>query len=270
MILGFADGIYAFWLFLFVGVIFAIITIAVIKHNMSLAASVTPKANNNKYEFRFKGKYLWDNAASEYMQIHGLTDISELTEEDNNKIYDYDDRGIFDDKQSYVYDYCDATESMGEAYYCIDFSWDLADHIYKIIEQRYEDYNKRLYRYDRVDFYEESEEVEGVTRTFLFEKFNCQIDVRRAGPIYTGNITAEYVDKCIEALKNLSEIQIDKLRRWFGGIYDDMEGDMESLFYFEDDLTLYVMDPKEEGDVVFTMSGGTVIYPEHGLSWSFT
>lgn len=56
---------------------------------MSLAASVTPKANNNKYEFRFKGKYLWDNAASEYMQIHGLTDISELTEEDNNKIYDY-------------------------------------------------------------------------------------------------------------------------------------------------------------------------------------
>ena len=340
--LGVADGIYAFGLFLFAGVIFAAITMAVIKYNMHPTANMTPKVNNNKYEFRFKGKYLWDNAASEYMYIHGLTDISELSEEDNNKIYDYavgpfsyffyymvnegmcsdafyesvyeilgneylyklekklvtpidllsaldysfdesdinegflpffrsyyDDGGIFYDKQSYVYDYCDATESMGEAYYCIDFSWDLADQIYKIIKQRYEDYNRRLYRYDRVDFYKESEEVEGVTRTFLYEKFNCYIDVRRAGPIYMGNITAEYVDKCIEALKNLSEIQIDKLRRRFDGIYGDIERDKDivALFYSGDDLTLYIMDPKEEGDVVFTMSGGTAIDPEHGLSF---
>lgn len=340
---GFEDGIYAFGFFLFTGLIFAVITIAIIKYNMSPPAIMTPKDYNNKYEFQFKGKYLWDNAASEYMNTHGLTDISELTEEDNNKIYDYaagpfsyffyymvkegmcsdsfyesvyeilgneylyklenknvtpidllsaldysfdesdilegflpffrsyyDDRGIFHDKQSYVYDYCDYIERMGEAYYCIEFSWDLADQIYKIIKQRYEDYNRRLYRYDRVDFYEESEEVEGITRTFLYEKFNCYIDVRRAGPIYNGNITAEYVDKCIEALKNLSAIQIDKLRRRYDGIYGDIEGDkdIESLFYSGDDLTLYVMEPKEEGDVVFTMAGGTAIDPEHGLSFS--
>ena len=82
-----------------------------------------------------------------------------------------------------------------------------------------------------------------------------------------GNITAEYVDKCIEALKNLSEIQIDKLRRRFDGIYGDIERDKDivALFYSGDDLTLYIMDPKEEGDVVFTMSGGTAIDPEHGL-----
>lgn len=341
--LGFTDGIYAFGLFLFAGVIFAAITIVVIKHNMNRTAIITPKANNNKYKFQFKGKYLWDNAASEYMHINDFKDISELSQEDNNKIYDYaagpftyffyymvnegmcsdsfyesvyellgnehlyklenknvtpidllraldysfnesdikesflpffslyyDDRGKFYDKQSYVYDYCDVIESMGEAYYCIDFSWDLSDKIYKIIEQRYEDYNRRLYRYDNVDFYEESEEADGITRTFLYEKFNCYIDVRRAGPIYTGNITAEYVNKCIEALKNLSEIQINKLRRWFGGIYGNTEEnkDIEYLFYSENNLTLYVMDPKEEGDVVFTMSGGTAIDPEHGLSFS--
>lgn len=63
--LGVADGIYAFGLFLFAGVIFAAITMAVIKYNMHPTANMTPKVNNNKYEFRFKGKYLWDNAASE-------------------------------------------------------------------------------------------------------------------------------------------------------------------------------------------------------------
>lgn len=343
--LGYEDGIYAFGLFLFTGFIFAAITIFVIKYKLRPDASVREKPNiiKEKYEFIYKGKRLWDSVASEYMRINGITDVTLLTEEDNDKIYDYaagpfayffyymaiegffsetfyesiyerlgneylyelekrnitpidvlrdldyhfeqsdiaegflpffrkyyDDRGRFWNTECYVYDYCDAIDCLGDAYYCIDFSWELADKIVEVIRKRYEDYNKTLYRFDRIDFYDEDEKAEGITTSFICEKFNCYVDVRRTGPIYTGNITAEYVDRCIESLEKLSNIQLDRFLRWLGGIYGDIETgkDVKGLFRDEDDLTLYVMDPKEEGDVVYSVAGGCELDPEHGVSFS--
>ena len=86
---GFPDGVYAFSVFLALGGIFTTAAILYIRVNYDV--NLFPKANQyrNDYSFNYKGKWGWESAAKEYMRLHHIINISDLSDDDGYKIYDY-------------------------------------------------------------------------------------------------------------------------------------------------------------------------------------
>lgn len=86
--LGMDDGIYAFAVFMLIGIIIAAATIGL---NVSAKKNSTPvrKPVADTYEYKYKGKWAWEEAAAEYARLNGIADLQNLTEEENDRIYDY-------------------------------------------------------------------------------------------------------------------------------------------------------------------------------------
>lgn len=84
------DGIYPFSFLLFLSIIFAVITVLTnFAPHIKNSRSVKFSPEKPKYSFEYKGKWVWDDAAKEYMSLHDIDDVSKLTDEDGDKIYDY-------------------------------------------------------------------------------------------------------------------------------------------------------------------------------------
>ncbi len=82
------DNLTACLFFLFIGAVLIVVTVYVIKRKP--CADLFPKpVSARPYTFTYKGKWEWDGAAAEYMRLRGITDFAALTDEENDKIYDY-------------------------------------------------------------------------------------------------------------------------------------------------------------------------------------
>ncbi len=85
--LAFDDFAAPFLVFLFAGLLFGAAAILVIRQKpRSGRIAGQPAA---PYSFTYKGKWEWDAAAAEYLRLNGIPDIKDLTNEQNDLIYDY-------------------------------------------------------------------------------------------------------------------------------------------------------------------------------------
>ncbi|MBQ0000455.1 MAG: hypothetical protein KBT01_02800 [Clostridiales bacterium] len=333
------NGVYAFGLFLFIGIVFSLLALAVIKSKRRKPVQVTmPMPLDTK--FQYNGKNLWKRAAREYMRLHNIQDIGMLSEEEKRRIRDYtavyysyffywlasegflsetfytktkitpdyitemvEKRTIspvafvreidyyFDQTyllegtlpffksyfdhgsrftgtvSQYLMDFMDTNGNPVDRFFCIDFSWEILDKLVKKIGERYDEHNRKLNRYNLVEFYEEEDENTAEPAAFHSTLFGSDLETKKTGPKYTGDISEQYIRQCMENMEHLSELQLRRLRRWLNDMYgsDEETGDLLSQFRA---YSLEVMDPKVEGDIVYVVSGEADFEPEHGISFS--
>lgn len=96
--LGFDNGLYAFVLFEILSMLVIVVLIGYVYSIKNRGNSHTLSSNEAsknltgvplKLEFRYKGKYVWDDAAAEYLRKTGKKSLDELTDTDNDRIYDF-------------------------------------------------------------------------------------------------------------------------------------------------------------------------------------
>ncbi len=330
--LSFADGIYAFCIFFFLGLVIAGITFKVIKRKTQPRTPAAP-LKEEKYSFRYKGKWEWDAAADEYMRLHGIPGTLDLSEEQKDLIYGYtatpfsymfywlavnghlsgsfmdefgkdgliedmlskkctpaetlgrldhyfgseylkedivpffrayyDTQGRFGIRPNYVFDYYEALGEVEDRYYCIDFSWEVCDALDKKIEERYSEWKRDFGREEGTSQYEN----ESAGRELHSELFGSDLEIHLSGTKYMG-FPKDYSNSCLEMLDGLAERQLWKLERFFEREYGKAEDPyVTRIETFRPD-SLYIMEPKEAGDVVFAVSGEAVFEPEHGISFT--
>ena len=86
---GFPDGVYAFSVFLAFG---GILTAAAIFYiRVKFDVNLFPKANQyrNDYSYCYDAEWEWEAAAKEYMRLHEIKNISDITDDDDIKICAY-------------------------------------------------------------------------------------------------------------------------------------------------------------------------------------
>lgn len=322
------DGIYAFSLFLFVGIVFGFLFFVV---ERKPAVTCSGKAAfKPEYHFKYKGKWVWDDAAREFMRLNGIDRVSELREDENDKIYDYtatplsyffywlhksgflnenfysdcpeemildlisekvtpvdilgamdyyfsdeymideikhfvatyydsSDGNIFS-ADIYLYDYFECLGFPEGRYYCNDFSWDILHRLTAKIDERYEKYKSNFFPSDS-EYYNDDE-----TGIRAHSAMFGELEVYKIGKKLTGEFPEGYTEMCIHALDNLSPLQIKKLERYFNDYYRDCEDEPITLNQFRADA-LYIMEPREVGDIVFMVSGEADFEEEHGVSF---
>lgn len=87
------DGVYAFVFFLIFGICFDIFSIFAIKYPSTLERMLERMFGGPNVDiyipFEFQAKWVWEDAAHEYMLINHLDDYSQISDEESNEIYDY-------------------------------------------------------------------------------------------------------------------------------------------------------------------------------------
>ena len=330
--LSFSDGIYAFSIFFFIGLVITGITLAVIKRKPRVRTYDSP-VKAEKYSFSYKGKWEWDAAAAEYMRLRGISGAGDLTEDQKDLIYGYtavpfsymfywlavsghlnerftaefgrngliedmkarkvtaaevlgeldycfgseymkkdvipffrayyDSQGRFGIRDNYIFDYYEAIGEPEDRYYCEDFSWDVCDFLETRIEERYSKWEREFGSGPEVSYYDN----EATGRTVHTELFGADLRVHLCGRKETG-FPADYDERCLEALDGLPELQLEKLERFLEREYGaGSDPDIFLIGAFRPD-TLFIIEPREEGDVVFAVSGEAGFEPEHGISFT--
>ncbi|MBQ1410123.1 MAG: hypothetical protein IIY94_02430 [Oscillospiraceae bacterium] len=79
----------AFSFFLFFGLLFAAITVFKIRYKPRPRMSKPSNYALSLLSFKYKGKWAWETAATEYRRLHRLPADAELSAEESNKIFDY-------------------------------------------------------------------------------------------------------------------------------------------------------------------------------------
>ena len=180
----------------------------------------------------------------------------------------YDTQDRFTGRNSYLFDYYDAIGNPDNRYYCVDFSWEILDRLMKVIETRYQNWNRDFSAYSSSDYYDDSEVIAPNVHSALFD---ADLEVHRSGVRRNGIPDADvdsYLAKCIACLDSLPKKEIERLERWFDGQYGVEETpEITSIKEFSP-LSLYLADPETPGDIVFVVSGEASFEPEHGISFT--
>ncbi len=175
-------------------------------------------------------------------------------------------QGAFTDSATYLYDYYEMNGEPEDRYYCMDFSWDVCERLTARIEERYTSWNKRFSSNDDKDYHED----ERFDRKVHSALFGTDLNVCASGVKYHGfpGGTDVYVDRCAAALDALSDRQIRMLERIFDDDYGVEETpEATSIDAFRPE-TLHILEPRDENDLVFAVSGEADFEPEHGISFT--
>jgi len=83
------DAIYGFYFCLFWGLLFTAITFFIIRHKPRRPMSKPSNYALSLLSFKYKGKWAWETAATEYRRLHRLPADAELSLEESDRIYNY-------------------------------------------------------------------------------------------------------------------------------------------------------------------------------------
>ncbi len=158
------------------------------------------------------------------------------------------------DDDNYFFDYCDLIQSRGASFYCCDYHYDIYREFKEIFDKRYENF-KVSYDYYKTDKYAV------FSAKFHWKLFNADLDVYA----YEGN-TAEQVQKCCDALNNLSEKEINKLKCKIESLFANNDGRIvfEKMFR----PTSVCIYESRNDDVYFAIDGGAEFEEEHGIGFT--
>lgn len=332
--LGVPDGVYAFGMFFILGCIFTAAAIFYIRTQRE----ASEKLYKTDYSYCYESEWEWDAAAKEYMRLHDIKNISDITDDDDVKIcaytaaplsyffywlaasgyltevyYEFDPHvsemlermlkreitpiemlsemeyyfsddemlagikpffrsyfdhgGKFTDRDNYLYDYYEANGDPEDRYYCIDFSWEVLDKLTAKIEERKENWERELNVHSDREYYDD----EPLEKSVHSSLFNADLDTVKSGIRYSGFPNGDvyrYLDRCAKSLDSLSPLQMKRLERFFADNYGAPEApELTFLRSFKAD-TLHIFEPKENGDVVYVVSGTADFEPEHGISFT--
>ena len=158
----------------------------------------------------------------------------------------------------FIFDYYEFIKNPDRFYYVVDFSWDICNKLCKRIDERYETFLKVEARNDMLL----GEEVL-LDKTVFWDEFRAELDVHTYG-----NVTEEYIDKCVIALNNISAKEFNHIDNLIKERYGED-------FYYPDDeedyfinqfmpFDLYILEPINDMPV-FTVSGGSDFDGDHGI-----
>lgn len=180
--------------------------------------------------------------------------------------YDTDNR--FGDNDNYIYDYFDCQGAYCDRYYYVDFSWNVLNKLTAKIRERYQEWQAENTAHPGKEYYDEPQLI---SKDVYSSRFAASLDAYKAGAKNHGfpnNDEAAYLARCIDSLDTMPEEEIRKVERYFRMIYGVTDTPYKVSIDNVKPNAIHIVEPAEEGDVVYVVSGDAEFEPEHGISFT--